>query len=159
MLVCLAANAQTNNYSMVTSTSELYEGAKVILVGFNESADSAFIMSYQKSSNRHAVYCDQTGSSISISVAAASSSQTEPYEFTIGGSNGAWTFFDALNNGYLYAPGGGNYLKTQANNNENGQWNITMDNGACVPVSNGGVEQMQHALQHQPQRLPFVRLL
>ena len=36
MLVCLAANAQTNNYSMVTSTSELYEGAKVILVGFNE---------------------------------------------------------------------------------------------------------------------------
>ena len=46
MLVCLAANAQTNNYSMVTSTSELYEGAKVILVGFNESADSAFIMSY-----------------------------------------------------------------------------------------------------------------
>ena len=141
MLVCLAANAQTNNYSMVTSTSELYEGAKVILVGFNESADSAFIMSYQKSSNRHAVYCDQTGSSISISVAAASSSQTEPYEFTIGGSNGAWTFFDALNNGYLYAPGGGNYLKTQANNNENGQWNITMDNGACVPVSNGGVEQ------------------
>ena len=49
MLVCLAANAQTNNYSMVTSTSELYEGAKVILVGFNESADAAFIMSCQKS--------------------------------------------------------------------------------------------------------------
>ncbi|MGN0032791.1 MAG: T9SS type A sorting domain-containing protein [Candidatus Limimorpha sp.] len=141
MLVCLAVNAQTINYSMVTSTSELYAGAKVILVGYNDSADSAFIMSYQKSSNRHAIYCDQTGNSISISVAAASSSQTEAYEFTIGGGNGAWTFFDELNNGYLYAPGGGNYLKTQANNNENGQWNLTIDNGACVPTSNGGVEQ------------------
>jgi len=141
LIMGFGAKAQTNTYNMVTSTADLYEGAKVILVGYTENADSAFIMSYQKSNNRHAVYTNQVGNSITTTVAVSATSETEPMEFTVGGSEGAWTFFDELKNGYLYAPGGGNYLKTQTTLDNKGQWTITMTSGACIPTSNGGVEQ------------------
>lgn len=141
MVMGFGAMAQTNTYNMVTSTSELYVGAKVLLVGYNDAADSAFMMSYQKSNNRHAVYTTQTGSSISTSVAVSATSDTEPFEFTVGGGEGAWTFYDEVKGGYLYAAGGGNYLKTQTDLDSKGEWTISMTNGACVPTSNGGVEQ------------------
>lgn len=141
LVMGFSAMAQTNTYTMVTSTSQLYAGAKVLLVGYTDDADSAFMMSYQKSNNRHAVYTAQTGNSISTAVAAASSSQTEPFELTVGGSEGAWTFYDELKGGYLYAAGGGNYLKTQTQLDSKGEWTISMTGGACVPTSNGGVEQ------------------
>ncbi len=141
MVMGFGAMAQTNTYNMVTSTSELYVGAKVLLVGYNDAADSAFMMSYQKSNNRHAVYTTQTGSSISTSVAVSATSDTEPFEFTVGGGEGAWTFYDEVKGGYLYAAGGGNYLKTQTSLDSKGEWTISMSNGACVPTSNGGVEQ------------------
>lgn len=141
LVMGFSVKAQTNTYSMVTSTSELYVGAKVLLVGYNDAADSAFMMSYQKSNNRHAVYTTQTGNSISTSVAVSATSETEPFEFTVGGSEGAWTFYDELKSGYLYAAGGGNYLKTQTSLDSKGEWTISMTNGACVFTSNGGVEQ------------------
>lgn len=141
MVMGFGAMAQTNTYNMVTSTSELYVGAKVLLVGYNDAADSAFMMSYQKSNNRHAVYTTQTGSSISTSVAVSATSDTEPFEFTVGGGEGAWTFYDEVKGGYLYAAGGGNYLKTQTSLDSKGEWTISMTNGACVFTSNGGVEQ------------------
>jgi len=141
MVMGFGAMAQTNTYKMVTSTSELYAGAKVLLVGYTEDADSAFMMSYQKSNNRHAVYTTQTGTAISTTVAASATSETEPFEFTVGGSEDAWTFYDELKGGYLYAPGGGNYLKTQTSLDDKAKWTISMTSGACVPTSNGGVEQ------------------
>lgn len=141
MVMGFGAMAQTNTYNMVTSTSELYVGAKVLLVGYNDAADSAFMMSYQKSNNRHAVYTTQTGSSISTSVAVSATSDTKPFEFTVGGGEGAWTFYDEVKGGYLYAAGGGNYLKTQTSLDSKGEWTISMTNGACVFTSNGGVEQ------------------
>ena len=50
--------------------------------------------------------------------------------------------YDQLNNGYLCAPGGGNYLRTQSDVTLNSRWTITDgDEGGMVPVSNGGVEQ------------------
>lgn len=141
LVMGFGAKAQTNTYNMVTSTADLYEGAKVILVGYNDTADSAFMMSYQKSNNRHAIYTNQTGNSIATTVAVSATSETEPFELTVGGSEGAWTFFDELKGGYLYAAGGGNYLKTQTSLDDKGKWAVTMTDGACVFMSNGGVEQ------------------
>ncbi len=141
LVMGFGAMAQTNTYSKVTSTADLYDGAKVILVGYNDTADSAFMMSYQKSNNRHAVYTNQVGGSITTAVAVSATSETEPFEFTVGGSEGAWTFYDELKGGYLYAAGGGNYLKTQTSLDDKGKWTVTMTDGACVFTSNGGVEQ------------------
>lgn len=139
MLMGLGAMAQTT-YTKINSESELSAGDKVLIVGFNDDGQ-AFAMSYQKSNNRHAIEIANAGGSITTEVAASASSQTEPFEITIGGSAGAWTFFDALNNGYLYAPGGGNYLKTQSTLDDKGKWTFSMEGDGFVPTSNGGAEQ------------------
>lgn len=136
----LGMMAQTNTYTRIYSEGELSDGDKVLLVGFNDDG-MAFVMSNQKPNNRHAIEIAESGGSITTSVATSSSSQTEPYEFTVGGNAGAWTFFDELNNGYLYAPGGGNYLKTQSTLDNNGKWALNVDGDGFVPTSNGAVEQ------------------
>lgn len=140
MLVSAVGYAQTT-YTKINSVAELEAGTKYILVGYNNDGQ-AFVMSYQKNNNRHAIEIVDEGGSITTNVALSSTSQTEPYEFTLGGSAGAWTIFDPLNNGYLCAPGGGNYLRTQSTLDDKGKWTITEgENGGFVPVSNGGVEQ------------------
>ena len=140
MLVSTRGFAQ-NTYTMITSASGLEEGAQYILVGFDDDGN-AYAMSYQKSNNRHAVSVSDAGGAITATIATDPNSQTEPFEFTLGGSAGAWTIYDPLKDGYLYAPGGGNYLKTQTTLSDNGKWNISFDaTGGAIPVSNGGVEQ------------------
>ena len=140
LLLSVSGIAQTT-YTMVNSASQLEAGAQYVLVGYDNDGQ-AFIMSYQKSNNRHAIAVDENGGVVTVTVATDPSQQDAPYEFTLGGSAGAWTIYDPLNNGYLYAAGGGNYLRTQTDLTDNGRWTITDgDEGGMVPVSNGGVEQ------------------
>ncbi len=140
LLLSLSGIAQTT-YTMVNSASQLEAGAKYVLVGYDNDGQ-AFIMSYQKSNNRHALTIDEAGGVITATVATDPSQQDAPFEFTLDGAPGAWTIYDPLNNGYLYAAGGGNYLRTQTDLTDNGRWTITDgDEGGMVPVSNGGVEQ------------------
>ena len=139
VLMGMSMMAQST-YTMITSESELSAGDKVLLVGYNADGQ-AFVMSYQKTNNRHAIEINAAGGTITTTVATSASSQTDPFELTVGGASGAWTFFDALNNGYLYAPGGGNYLKTQSTLDNQGQWTLDMDGEGFVPTSNGGAEQ------------------
>ena len=139
LLLSLSGFAQTT-YTMVNSASQLEPG-QYILVGYDNDGQ-AFVMSYQKSNNRHALTIDEAGGVITATVATDPSQQDAPFEFTLDGAPGAWTIFDPLNNGYLYAPGGGNYLRTQTDLTDNGRWTITDgEEGGMVPVSNGGAEQ------------------
>ena len=140
MVVSTVGYAQTT-YTKITSVSGLEAGAHYILVGYDNDG-APFAMSYQKSNNRHALQISETGGVASVTVATDPSSQTEVFEFTLGGSTGAWTIYDPLNDGYLCAPGGGNYLRTQSTLDDKGKWTITEgEEGGFVPVSNGGVEQ------------------
>ena len=140
LLLSLSGIAQTT-YTMVNSASQLEAGAQYVLVGYDNDGQ-AFIMGYQKSNNRHALAIDENGGVITVTVATDPSQQEAPFEFTLDGAPGAWTIYDPLNNGYLYAAGGGNYLRTQTELTDNGRWTITDgDEGGMVPVSNGGVEQ------------------
>ena len=138
----LTSNGFTQvTYTMVASASQLEAGAQYILVGFDENSQ-AYAMGYQKTNNRHAITIDNNGGIITATVATDPSQQDAPFEFTLGGSTGAWTIFDPLNNGYLYAPGGGNYLRTQSTLDDSGRWTITDGNaGGMIPVSNGGIVQ------------------
>lgn len=131
--------AQTT-YTKISSADDLNVGDKVLLVGYDNDGQT-FVMSYQKSNNRHAVAVSADGNVITTDVATDPSNQTDPYELTVGQSNGAWTFFDEVKGGYLYAPGGGNYLKTQTALDNKGEWTLGMDGDGFVPTSNGGVEQ------------------
>ena len=140
LLLSVSGIAQTT-YTMVNSASQLEAGAQYILVGYDNDGQ-AFVMSYQKSNNRHAIEINENGGVITAVVATDPSQQDAPFEFTLDGAAGTWTIFDPLNNGYLCAPGGGNYLRTQTTLDDNGRWTITDgDEGGMVPVSNGGVEQ------------------
>ena len=123
LLLSLSGIAQTT-YTMVNSASQLEAGAKYVLVGYDNDGQ-AFIMSYQKSNNRHALAIDEAGGVITATVATDPSQQDAPFEFTLDGAPGAWTIYDPLNNGYLYAAGGGNYLRTQTDLTDNGRWTIT----------------------------------
>ena len=139
LLLSVSGIAQTT-YTMVNSASQLEPG-QYILVGYDNDGQ-AFVMSYQKSNNRHAIAIDENGGVITATVATDPSSQDEAFEFTLDGAPGAWTLYDALNDGYLYAAGGGNYLRTQSALDDKGRWTITDgEEGGMVPVSNGGVEQ------------------
>ena len=139
LLLSLSGIAQTT-YTMVNSASQL-EAGQYILVGFDND-NQAFVMSYQKTNNRHAITIEEAGGVITATVATNPSQQDAAYEFTLDGAAGAWTIFDPLNNGYLCAPGGGNYLRTQATLDDHGRWTITDgEEGGMVPVSNAGEEQ------------------
>jgi len=139
MLLSLRGVAQTT-YTMVNSASQLEPG-QYILVGYDNDGNP-FAMGYQKSNNRHAIAVSDNGGVVTATVATDPTSQEDTFEFTLDGGPGAWTIYDPLNNGYLNAPGGGNYLRTQSELTDNGRWTITDGaEGGMVPVSNGGVEQ------------------
>lgn len=138
VLMGLGVMAQTNTYTKITSASELVAGEKYLIVGYDEVLGYC-AMSYQKTSNRHAIQVTEDGGSISLTPAIDPSSQTEAFEITLGGGNGAWTFFDELKNGYLYAANSSNnQLKTQTTNNANGEWNIAFEaDGTAVVTAQG----------------------
>jgi len=136
LVIGLGAKAQT--YTMATSASDLQDGASFLFVGFTDDG-TAYAMGYQKSNNRFALIVNENGGVVTATPATDPTSQTEPFELTLGVSNGHWTFFDALNNGYLYAAASdGNKLKTQTTLDANGEWVVTFSgNGECEPVAQG----------------------
>ena len=118
-------------YHHVTDASDLVAGAKYIITNATDHANGFYAMSTnQKASNRGATSISVTGSVAAVSV-------DDAQIITLGGSTGAWTL--SVGEGYLYASSSsGNQLKTQAENDENGQWAITFTDGAASIVAQGG---------------------
>ena len=113
--------AQTRTYEKVTDDSSLEAGASVIIV--NESSNVA-LSTTQNKNNR-----GQASITINNGVITPSS---EVAILTLGGDETkGWYFYDAANNGYLYAAGSkkSNYLKTQTTNNA--------DCRAAIRISSG----------------------
>ena len=92
MAVTAVGHAQST-YTRILSTSELEVGTQYLLVGFNNDG-APFAMGYQKTNNRHAVPIEMVGDDITTVVAMDPNDQEHPFEFTLGGSEGEWTFFD-----------------------------------------------------------------
>ena len=108
-------------YHLVTSTDQLVAGRTYLIV--NTAAGKA-LGTTQNSNNRAAA-------NVTISNKMISSIGDDVCELTLGGESGAWTFYDANKNGYLYAAGGtgsNNYLKTQTALTDEGKWTIVFDN-------------------------------
>ena len=117
-------------YQLVTSEDQLVVGRTYLIVNV---ANSKALGTTQNTNNRSA-------SSVAIEDDIIPSIDNTVCELTLGGSTGAWTFKDG-DKGYLYAAGGGNYLRTQTNLSEKGEWQITLNNGTTTIVSNGNVTQ------------------
>ena len=99
--------------------STITSGKSYVIVGTNNGA--LYAMGEQKDNNRAGVAVTDNGGELSI---ASNSGVTE---FVVTEDNGTYTIYDAAK-GYLYAAGSNkNYLKSQATNDVNGEWTITID--------------------------------
>lgn len=115
-LLCLvggvSASAQ-NTYTKVTSEDQLVAGGVYVIV--NEENNVA--MSLQAKSNRKRYGITIENNSFTLVDADIANAKTDEtvYELQLGGEIGKWTFYDKINNGYLYAAGANsnNHLKTQ----------------------------------------------
>ena len=133
LLLSVSGFAQTT-YTKVTSASGLEAGANYLIVAHYEDL-GVLAMGYQKTNNRHAVVVSENGDAISVTPGTDPTSETDVFEFTLGGSTGAWTFFDEAKGGYLYAASSSsNNLKTQTTLDANGQWSITFNGDGTVEV-------------------------
>lgn len=122
--------AFTAHYYLVTSTNQLVVGRKYLIV--NTQYGKA-LGTTQNDNNRAAVDVSITSNGVIQNIG------TTVCQLTLGFENNHWTFFDPSNNGYLYAASSGsNYLRTQTNNDANGQWTISIDaNGLATIVAQG----------------------
>ena len=138
LLFAVSGIAQQTTFTKVTSASGLEPGAMYIIVGYDDNLGYC-AMSYQKQNNRHAVSVTDDGGSITITPAIDPYSESDVNQFMLGGSNNAWTFYDPLREGYLYAASSSsNQLKTQSTNNANGEWAIEFnDDGTAVVTAQG----------------------
>lgn len=129
-LLCLvggvSASAQ-NTYTKVTSEDQLVAGGIYVIV--NENYKVA--MSWQDNSNRKAISIEINNNSFTLADADIANAETDKtvYELQLGGETGKWTFYDKINNGYLFAPGISkkNHLKTQKTIDAKSQAKISFD--------------------------------
>ena len=133
LFLSLSGIAQTT-FAKVTSASELEPGANYLIVAHHDDF-GALAMGYQKSNNRNAVVVTESGDAITVTLGTDPNSSTDVFQFTLGGNAGAWTLFDEVKGGYLYAASSsGNQLKTQTTLDANGEWNITFNNDGTAEV-------------------------
>ena len=138
LLLSVSGIAQNTTFTKVTSASGLEVGAMYLIVGNDEELGD-FAMGYQKQNNRHAVAVTDDGGNITVTPAIDPYSEGDANQFMLGGSANAWTFYDPLREGYLYAASSSsNQLKTQSTNNANGEWSIVFNaDGTAEVVAQG----------------------
>ena len=141
LLFSVSGIAQTT-YTKITSASGLEAGANYLIVAHHDDL-GVLAMGYQKSNNRNAVIVSENGESITVTPGTDPSSETDVFQFTLGGNAGAWTFFDEVKGGYLYAASSSsNNLKTQTTLDANGEWSIVFNaDGTAEVVAQGENER------------------
>lgn len=106
-------------YTLLTDPSDLSIGDTIVIV---ESKDNYALSTTQNTNNRGQTkdgWCFTSPTTIRVS------SATYIQKLILGQSNSHWTFY--AGSGYLYAASSSsNHLKTQATNNANGEWTISI---------------------------------
>lgn len=143
LLLSLSGIAQTT-FTKVTSASGLEAGANYLIVAHYDDL-GVLAMGKQNNNNRKAVVVTENGETITVTPGTNPDSDTDVFQFTLGGSANAWTFFDEVKGGYLYAANSSNnYLKTQTTLDANGQWAITFDAEGTAEVVAQGENTRNH---------------
>ena len=125
--------ADSGTYELVTDAATLTAG-KTYIIGGKNGANWFFLSSTQKKNNRGQV----TGTVAGTTASWVSGIE----ELTLGGNaTGGWTFYanNSSTKGYLYAASSSsNYLRTQANDNANARWAISVaDTGVATMKAKG----------------------
>lgn len=104
------------NFTKVTSNDDLQEGDQVIFVYetkpyFLGKSSSSYRLAKQLTDG-YAFDDDEGTLIIYDEYISKSSSDSYVYLLTVGGEEGSWTFYDELNEGYIYTPQKSGYLST-----------------------------------------------
>ena len=119
----------TQKYYRITDASQLEDGRVYLIVNVNSGKA---LGKTQNTNNRAAV-------NVSISNSTIASIGVDVCELVLGQEDGYWTFFDPNADGYLYAASSSaNQLKTQTENDANGQWAITFANNGVATIQAQG---------------------
>ena len=122
-------------YKLVTSKDELYFGDKVIVVSAGELEKA--LGSTQNGNNRSAADIAKEENYI-----YNPSDAVQQLVIEEGAIPGMYSF--KTNDGYLYAPGGGNYLRTKAAKDDAGTFDITIDaTGTKIIGQKPGITQVE----------------
>ncbi|MCH5244782.1 MAG: chitobiase/beta-hexosaminidase C-terminal domain-containing protein [Lentimicrobiaceae bacterium] len=130
-----------DEYEKVTSEDQLVSGAEYLIANSNGS----YLLSYQKSGNRHAVNSKQTGNTLIVTPASAVSDQTHAYTIVIEKVGSNYTLKDEIAGQYLQNAAASNGLKLGAAAQE---WAITISNGATSIVQQSGSNNYYNCMQY-----------
>ena len=134
MLLLSASGIAQTTFTKVTSATGLEAGANYLIVAHHDDL-GVLAMGNQKTNNRNAVVVTENGDAITVTPGTDPESTTDVFQITLGGSTGAWTLFDEVKGGYLYAASSSsNNLKTQTTLDANGEWSITFNNDGTAEV-------------------------
>lgn len=130
LFLCLGLSSWGQTYDLVTSNAQLEEGAEYIILGQRSNNTILVMTTTQNSNNRAGVVI--SGTTLPTTLEAEANYAV----FELGLSDGHWTFYDAENEGFLYAASSGsNHLKTRANDSDgNSRWEINIGNDNIASV-------------------------
>lgn len=127
-------------YKLVTDASLLSVGDTIVIAGTNDNVTKA-LSTTQNSNNRGSIVVTLSNDSFEYVDGVQ--------EITLGKSNGNWTFYVTSSSatGYLCAASSSsNYLRTQEENDSEGQWSISIDNNivTCLAQGNNTRNKMRY---------------
>lgn len=132
-------NAEDGTWTKVTDASDLAVGNQVVIVA---STDNYALSTNQKSNNRGAAAVTKSGNTITFGA------DVQVLTLEAGTTSGSFAFYTG--SGYLYAASSSsNNLKTQANNNANGSWNITITSAGVATIKATGT-YTRNVMQYNP---------
>lgn len=126
-----ATAAQSSSYTLVTSASQLKQGATVVIA----SSDYNYAMGRKQNTNNRPQVAITKNSDKTISFSGAVG------EFTLGAgtSSGTYSFYDNSNKGYLCAASSSaNYLRTQNTLSANSSWKISVTSSGVATITAQG---------------------
>lgn len=115
--------------TLVTNVSQLSDGDEVVIAA--KGYDVA-ISTEQRNNNRGEAQIEKGVNTIVTPLGE------DVCVFRLESIDSKWAFYDASNNGYIYAASStSNYLRTQTTNDANGIWTISISNEAATITAQG----------------------
>lgn len=119
----------TKDFTLITDANHLQVGMEIIITGVYDGGIYA-ISTEQKANNRGQINVEASNNVISVS------EDSEVQIITLGKSGDYWTL--GVDGGYLYAASSSsNYLRTEAELDNNGKWSISFNNDVPSVIAQG----------------------
>jgi hypothetical protein len=150
--MAFAAAEKGDTYTLVKSTSETLEVGDKVVIGAFDSAIKQALGSRDSTNNRPGFAVTKSADNNTITILDNGSSGENAAEITLEEGETTGQFRLKIAAGYLYAPGGGNYLKILTGTSVSGDgssWTIALDaNGnAILTATTTGTQKY---LRHNP---------